>query len=121
MNGCCAFPDFKCCQTAEFPAFRGVSDEKVSRKRSYPSRCRWGAAWIVDDGSILRAGNLPLTVFGDEMANDRAISRRKGECRRGSSGQRGRLLFWGGRRRGVEDHGRRHGLEADIRQRARGV
>src|SRR5258708_1049159 len=114
MNGCCAFPDFKCCQIAEFPAFRGVSDETVSPKRSYPSRCCWGVVWTVDDWSMLRTGRLSLAVFGDELANDRAISRRKGECRRGGSGQCGRLLFWGGRRRGVEDHGRRHGLEADF-------
>ncbi len=29
------------------------------------------------------------------MANDRAVSRRKGECRRGGSGKCGGLLFWG--------------------------
>src|SRR6202171_4210310 len=97
-------------------------DEKVSRKRKRlrASRCRRSSACVVHDWSSSRAGGLPLAVCGDEMANDRAVSRREGECRRGGSGQCGGLLFWGGRRRSVEDDRRRHGLEADFRQRGGG-
>src|SRR5229473_1565362 len=62
------------------------------------------------------------TIFlGDEMADDRAVSRRKGERRCGRAGKSGGLLFWRGRRGSVEDDGWRDGVETDFRQRASSV
>src|SRR2546430_9876341 len=50
------------------------------------------------------------------MANDRAVSRGKGERRGGRAGKSGRVLFWRGRRGRVEDDGWRSGLETDFRR-----
>src|SRR6266851_7314561 len=53
-------------------------------------------------------------LFGDEVADDRAVPRGEGERRGGRAGQSGGLLFWRGRRWCLEDDGWRNGLETDF-------
>src|SRR2546425_208684 len=67
-------------------------------------------------GNCARAADSRFAVFRDEMANDRTIPRRQGECCRRGAGESRRLLFWRGWRRRVENHGWRHGVETDFRQ-----
>src|SRR5712692_8779953 len=50
------------------------------------------------------------------MADDRAVSRREGECGGGSAGESWCVLFRGEWRRRLENDGRRHGVETNLRQ-----
>jgi len=73
----------------------------------------WSTGFVM---AVLTAHNRSrIALFGDEMANDRPFRGGKVNAVAGVPGNAG-VYYLGRMRRGVEDDGRRHGLEADFRQ-----
>src|SRR5437660_12552911 len=70
---------------------------------------------------FVRRGASSLPVFGNGVANDRAVSRGQSERRRWHAGKPGRLLYGCEEGWRVEDSGRRRNVEAEVGWRVRGI
>src|SRR6266567_3242033 len=115
-------PPLKRTATTSHKASHWDFERRLNEEFADASNCSWFRNSILDGTCDCGHGSCSAdsrnTLFGDEMADDRAISRGESECSGGRAGESRRLLLWRGWRRGLEDDGRRDGVETDLRQRS---